>query len=416
MILAVFVFFTVLMIIIQSKREKNIVNLVSLLMVPYVFITLGNNLFVYKMGFYLIDDRVLLMLLSAFVSFFMGVLIISPRDVPLLLEEDNKFRFEQYNIPAMIKTLFIIGIVGFIKLGYMIYSGNLRIALLEDSTGHLNGGFVGHLLLLSYSILPIVFLYWLENKKKISCLISILLIVVVTFSSFVKYNVIGLAVNLFIFILMYKKSLLKKAVFILVGFTIIAFVGNYAITFWMNNSNANSTFYFNHLWVYISGSVIYDNHIFDRIINPELSIFYKLGTFIFALPNMFIQKLTGGFRLFPHIKKDFLNVGSHYGQTSNVTDAIGYIFPSGGGVFDIIVFIIVMFFIGLIFSRIYTKGKRRSNRFDTFTCNFLTYFVFFSFFGTFYINPGPWEILVYSIIIPRLFLYGTNLRKGVIRL
>lgn len=416
MILFMFVFFTVLMIIIQSKREKNIINIMSLLMTPYVFITLGNNLFAYKMGFYQIDDKVLIMLLSAFVCFFLGNIIISPRGVPLLAEDDNRLRFEQYNIPAMTRTLLVIGIIGAIKIGQMILTGSLRMAIREDSLDILGGGLVGHLTLLSYSILPIVFMYWIENKKKISCLVSVLLIMAITFASFVKYNIIGLAVSLFIFTLMYKKSLLKRAIILLVVFTLVAFVGNYAISFWLNNVVVKSSFYTNHLWVYISGSVIYDNHIFDGSLNNGFSIFYKLGTFVFALPNMFIQKATGGFKLFPHIKKDFLNVGSLHGQTSNVTDAVGYIYPAGGDIFDRIIFLIVMFIIGMIFARIYTKGKRRNDRFDTFTCIFLAYFVFFSFFGTFYINPGPWEMLIYSIIIPKLFLKGTDLTRGVIRL
>lgn len=416
MILFMFVFLTILMIFIQSKREKNVINIVSLLMTPYVFITIVNNLFAYKMGFYLISDKVLVMLLSAFVCFFLGNIIISPRGVPLLAEDDNQLRFEQYNIPAMTRTLLIIGTIGVIKIGQMILNGSLRLAIQEDSLDILGGGLVGHLTLLSYSILPIVFLYWIENKRKISCLVSVLLIMAVTFASFVKYNVIGLAVSQFIFVLMYKKSLLKRAIILLVSFTLIAFIGNYAISFWLNNAVVKGSFYTNHLWVYISGSVIYDNHIFDGSLNNGFSIFYKLGTFIFALPNMFIQKATGGFKLFPHVKKDFLNVGSLYGQTSNVTDAVGYIYPAGGDIFDSIIFLIVMFIIGMVFAKIYTKGKRRNDRFDTFTCIFLTYFVFFSFFGTFYINPGPWEMLVYSIIIPRLFLKGTNLTRGVIRL
>lgn len=416
MMLFLFVFLTVLMIIIQSKRENNIINMISLLMTPYIFITIGNNLFAYKMGFYLIDDKVLTMLLSAFVCIFLGNIIISPRGVPFLEEVDNQSRFEQYNMTAMTRTLLAIGIIGVIKIGQMMMTGSLGTAIREDSLDILGGGLVGHLSLLSYSILPIVFMYWIENKRKISCLISVLLIMAITFASFVKYNVIGLAVSLFIFTLMYKKSLLKRAVILLVSFTVVAFVGNYAISFWLNNTVVKPSFYINHLWIYISGSVIYDNHIFDGSLNNGHSIFYKLGTFIFALPNMFIQKVTGGFKLFPHVKKDFLNVGSLYGQTSNVTDAVGYIYPAGGDILDIIIFLMVIFIIGMVFARVYTNGKRRNDRFDTFTCIFLTYFVFFSFFGTFYINPGPWEMLVYSIIIPKLFLRGTDLRRGVIRL
>ena len=416
MILFIFATLTIFMIIVQYRRERNLINLITLLMGPYVFITLGNNLFAYKMGFNKISEEVLQMLLAAFVCFFIGSLLVMPRAVPLLYEEDNSGRFEEYRMSSMTKVLFIIGLVGMFKLVYSIGTGTLRSSIMNDTDDIMGGGIVGHLLLLSYSITPIVFLYWIENKKRILSLISILMIFAVTFSSFVKYNIIGLAVSLFIFTLMYKKSILKRAVIMLIVFSVVAFVGNYAITFWIYRANVATQFYFNHLWIYTSGSVIYDNYIFTSGLHPELSIFYKLGTFLMAFPNMFIQRFSDGFKVFPHIKKDFLPIGKMYGQTSNVTDAIGYIYPSKGNVFDIACFLIIMFLIGIIFSHIYSKGKRRKNRFDTVTCNFLTYFVFFSFFGTFYINPGPWEMLVYSAIIPKLFLVNTNLRKGTISL
>ena len=61
------------LIFLQYKKEKNPINLISVLMAPYLVIVLFNNLFFYKLGFYKISDNTLAMILLAFVVFFLGV-------------------------------------------------------------------------------------------------------------------------------------------------------------------------------------------------------------------------------------------------------------------------------------------------------------------------------------------------------
>ena len=74
------------MIVIQTKREGNFINLASLLMAPYIAFVFINNFFFYKRGFYKISDAVLLMILSAFVCFFISGLMIFPGEFPKIYE------------------------------------------------------------------------------------------------------------------------------------------------------------------------------------------------------------------------------------------------------------------------------------------------------------------------------------------
>ena len=404
------------MIVIQTKREGNFINLASLLMAPYIAFVFINNFFFYKRGFYKISDAVLLMILSAFVCFFISGLMIFPGEFPKIYEEDNEERYKLYNMDAMINVALFIGIISSIKSIYMYATGGFSGNNFDLAEGVMGNGIVGHLLLVSYSILPIIFLYWTDHKKKISALLAIVLIAIPTFLTFVKYNIIGLIVSLFIFLVLYKKSALKKATVALLVLTVVVFVANYAIGFFTRNVVVNNNFYIDHFWVYCAGSLINDNHIFTIGLNTEQSILYKLCIFLFAFPNMFIKKFNDGVGVFQHIKKPFLPIGSQYGQRSNVVDAIGYLFPSKGTIADVILFLIIMSFIGVIFTRIYIKHKKSVGYFNTYLCNFLTYFVFFSFFGTFYINPAPWEITLYSLIIPHLFLKDSKLTQGIIRI
>lgn len=406
----VFIIVVTLLIVWQHHREKNWVNLISILMAPYVILVSLNNLFVKELGFYMIEDNVLIMLLAAFMLFFIGGLPFNAGKFNHDNEADNEKKLALYDIDAMNVVLFIIGIIGLIKIVVLFMQGAFSGSNIDEAEGVMGNGIVGHLLLASYSIMPIVFLYWTYTKK-LKYLISILMIFVVTFSSLIKYNIVGAFVTTFIFILMYRKSLLKRSIVLLVVAVVAVFIGNYALTFFIKgtSSQVSYIFYLGHLWTYMSGSLIYDNYIFSSGVGVGLTVGYKLMTFLCALPNMFINKVFG-VTLFPHTRKDDL-LTSSFGETSNVTDAIGYLFPSKGDVYQIALWALAIIVLGFLFALIYKRNTRNSGKFNTFIANFLCYFVFFSFFGTFYINSAPWEILVYSMFIPNLF-YGRRFYFG----
>ena len=395
------------MVIFQARREKNIGNMLSFLIVPYIILVFLNNFVIYRFGFYKISDKVLLMLLGAFIAFFIGMSLFSGRASYVIYEKDNENRFRHYNIDKMVKFLYFVAFLASCKLIYLIINGDIT-----GSESQMGNGLVGHLLLICYAIVPIVFLYWTYNKKKLKYLFSVGLIVAMNFATFIKYNVIGLIVSIFIFTLIYKKSVLIKACVLLVSAVAILFISNYVIGFVLSNSlkDVSNLFYLNHLWKYSAGSLIYDNYIFDVGVNVGVGMFQKIAYFIFALPNMFLNKIFK-ITIFPYEIMPSRSVSS-VGEYSNVTDAIGYMFPSRGGTLEIIGFLVLFVIIGALFSVIYNSCKMRNYKFSPFLANFMTFFVFLSFFGTFYVNPGPWEILVWSIIVPYFFrIKGKNVKS-----
>lgn len=315
-------------------------------------------------------------------------------------EEDNVSKLSRYDFKKMRTFLIFIGLIGIVKIIILYLQGSFS-SNIDDVEGVMGGGAIGHLLLASYSLLPIYFMYWTYNRK-LTILMPIILIMIVTFSSFVKYNIIGLFVSFFLFLALYRKSVLKRSLLILVSFVGVVFYVNYAISFVVVGNDMTTQFILNHFWMYIAGSLIYDNYIFLYGIRPGIGVFYKLGTFIFALPNMFLEK-TFDFKLFPHVRQEDLSI-SDFGETSNVVDAIGYLYPSKCDVLEVIIFYVILFILGALMAYIYKKHMKSSKYYDVFIVNFLCYFVFFSFFGTFYINSAPWEILIYSIFIPKLFI------------
>lgn len=411
----VFVSVISLLILLESKSEKNWINPVSCLMAPYVVIVFLNNIFMYRTGFYRIDDKVLWMVLGAFVAFWLGGVPFKRKPFGRFISEcDNKKRFERYHIGGMTAYLYIVGVVSMIKLVGLYVGGQFSAENIGAAEGVMGQGIVAHMVLSSYALIPIIFLYW-TYKKEVKYIIPILMIMVATFATLVKYNIIGLLVSVFLFTTIYNKRVLKKAIVLLVIVVVATFVGNYALTFFIHGEMPNAMFYLQHFWSYVGGSLIYDNYIFISGIRVDVSIGYKLMTFLCALPNMFLGKLFD-IRFFPHERQNDLLVSS-FGKTSNVTDAVGYLFPSQGTIPEVILFLGVMIIIGFLFTGIYRKCIFVSSKFSTFLANFLCYFLFFGFFGTFYINSAPWEILVYSLVLPPLFYKkgGIVWKAGVVQ-
>lgn len=377
-------------------------------MVPYIIIVLFNNLLIYKVGFYKIGDDALLMLTCAFVIFFLGTLPFKFK-IHQFSDNHNECVLKSYNIKAIRIFLYLVGILGLLQ-ALLYFKNGMLLSADSDTEGVMGNGPIGHLLLSSYSVLPIYFLYWTYNKKFID-LLPVVLVLLVAFSSFIKYNVIGPIIIIFIFVCLYRKSLLKKAFIAFSLFILIFFIANYAIGFAIVGAEVDPQFYIGHFWKYFAGSIIHDNYIFTTGINNGISLFYKLMTFLCALPNMFFSKLLGKTYFdFPETKMDPI---SDFGEDTNVTELFGYLYPSHGDFGDILSFAILIFISGLIISYIYTKCLRNTNKYSSSVAIFLTYFIALDFFSPFFVLPGPWEILIWSMIIPSFFKNKRRIRHEV---
>ncbi|MDE6284729.1 MAG: hypothetical protein K2M17_03200, partial [Bacilli bacterium] len=92
-----------------------------------------------------------------------------------------------------------------------------------------------------------------------------------------------------------------------------------------------------------------------------------------------------------------------FGESSNVVDVIGFLFPSHGDFAEVLWFFIIIFICGFLFSYLYIKCCNKKKEFSTFIVIFLTYFIFLDFYSPFFVLVGPWEILIWCLIIPKLF-------------
>ena len=395
------------MILYAQWVTSSLLNVFTIFAAPYLIMVLLNQLVgVSLVGMYYISDPVMLMLFGAISAYFLGCL-------PLLKKIDInddyslKSRFEQYNMRAMVVVLFIIGSLVVLRAVLATGSESFDVDDFDTSTESVLSGPIAHIRLIGYALMPIVLLWGIETKQKMA-IVGIVLMLVGTFSSFKKNSIFCMLVTLVIFVALYRKKLTRPMICALVALVPVLFFLNYYIGFFVRGAAENVTgeFYIRQFFTYSSGSLVYDNYVFDGGVRVGVSLVEKCLIFLFALPNMFFNKLFG-FQLFTHQKQAFLPI-CESGSTSNVTDFIGYMYPSKGSTVEIIGFLMFFCVLGFVVSAIVNSLiSRNKTRFSTGLAIFLSEFLFFSFFGTFYINPTPWESLVLSGIIPWLFLKRT---------
>lgn len=447
--LSVLLFLVYYIFILQLDYETNKKNYSPFLILtfPYVAIIIVNNLLAVHWGFYKISVSTITFLGTSFGLFLFGILLYRFRKgiwgrkkntdfkQSLRLEfyqlkekrisrkfvqkdnfqkiynrkqkkEENResiSKFEFYNMPVLLKyTLICEGIIT-IRVLYIIIKYGFAFFVADENEGYLMTGILGHLLLTLYVIIPILFYYWLRYKKNILFLISSLYGIGLFFLTFVKYHSICLVVLIYIFIVCEDRRYLKKGMIIIASTCILAFILSYSVTFLSRGTakDVDASFYIYHLWKYVGGSVINDNHIFTEGIRTDVSFFFKIGTILFALPNMFINKIFGT-QFFVMESLPMLQV-AEMEERSNVVDFIGYMYPSKGEFLEIVCFGIFMVGFGFLSQYFYACNEKTKRGFYLPTSVYLTFFCFFSFFSTYGTLSTVWEILVMSYIIPYFF-------------
>ncbi len=380
----------------------------SAIAVPYVVLIFLNNIVAVEYGFYRISDNVILMELSALVCFFIGAVIsrgIYRRDLRKGASSSTlgHKKLANYKVDNIYRYCCIVIGIEILRIIYIALIYGIRFFFMPENEGFILRGLLGHLLLTIYPLLPIIFFAWINDKKKKKYILLCMAGAAILFSSFVKYHVIGLMVLMFLFVCMEYRQYLYKGIIVIIVCCCTFFILNYFVTFLYRKMSVNSSFYFAHLWKYLAGSLIYDNIIFTNGLRIGMSGFYKLGNIFFSLPNMFISKFMG-IKFFSEVEEvlQFVDV-STIGESGNVVDFIGYLFPSKGNFLSRIGFAFIMTGFGFIMNICYLRSINNTKEFLLSINIAITFFCFLSFFAVYGSLIPPWEILVWSFIMPKLF-------------
>lgn len=408
----IFLIIGIALIFFSMKLHKTWINPFTVLCAPYIFVVGLNKIYGENNGFYAIGENALFIIGLGLISFFIGTMIISVRystSYAHFVFSDNSELIYNYRIDAMAKYSIFVLLLGYIKLGSIVYTQGIY-GLSQEGT--LVAGIVGHLLFTIYPLQPMLLLYWLKNKKEVKYGIIVVLTILLLFASFVKYHIICFCVMCYLFLVLTVRKYFKKATITLLVGVVALFIINYVAGFVAQNilNQVSRFFYMDHLWKYVAGAVINGDPFHKGIMGGDATVGYKMMSFIFAFPNMFIQALTGD-RLFPREGLRLIPV-STIGEYSNVTDAISYMYPISGGASQVIAFVAYFLILGIVMEMIFTYGVARTENLHISIATIFSFFLFFSFFGTFYINEMPWEIAIYSVVIVKLFSNKIRFRFG----
>ena len=396
--------------IFKYKLDKSILTDFLVVIGPYIAILFVNNIIMSNLlGYYLISEEVQKVILFTELVYFFGSAfgsIVMSKKTRIWFERSNEITCEKvfFNFDMANKyTLFTIFLVFFQRF-LLWYNEGFGAISKDDFSGLALSGLSGHMFISLYCIIPILFYEAVKTKsKKLLC--SVLLSIITAFSTFVKYNVIMLILLIALYYMIRERKKSRKIIIRTVIVVIALFSLNYVVLYISSGRFDSSTLLFtiNHAWKYIAGGTISMN----EIVNNNY-IDYSFSDFILesviAIPNMFIYFFSGKMFALPNslsvVMNDLYPRVSSLGEQTNVISFVGSMYSNGQ---HIVVYYFAMFIWGLVNSITVLHTKYFNTKIlSTTGCAFIILSVL-SFFGNYWTLTMPWEILIYSILVPYVF-------------
>lgn len=391
----ILVFTCIFTTLVEYKLTKRWFTPSALLGWPFVVVILMTNLIGEKYNFYSISIRTIDQITIGIILFSFGSILVN------IIKRSNKIKFygtPKYRgdldgrISVILNYTYLVAIITLIRLIiYMNRYGVDNFIATDGAEGILMSGIFSHLLLSVYPLTPIITSYSIR-KKKYSYLIPVILIIGLVYFTFVKYHLIVLVLIIIVYLNIENPKMFYKTVPILIIAPIIIFIVNYLSKFNASGVQVKEGYIFNHLINYLSGGLIYNS------VNPDF-VYNNYGIseivimMLMVIPNLFTNALFG-VKYYAYEPLPFVSMGLN-GEQGNVLNTISFLFTSRE--FIATCFIIIVW--GGIIGSIYSKAKINYSLLAT-----VYSFTLLSFYATFYVLVPPWEMIIFSIIMPRLFV------------
>lgn len=407
--------------IMKSYIDKTYINDFLLVMGPYVFIVFINNVFMTKaLGFYEIKKSVLEAVLFAECAYALGSfaasLVAKKYTVRVLEMQANKEIDDTCTLKLIVAskyTLFVC-LVMFLKIVIILMQNSINVVMSNDFDMLKLRGITGHLFISLYALVPSLFYESTKLKYRLG-IISSLLAIVVSFTTFVKYNVILMILAVGIYYIFKKRRLIKKVLVICAAGVIGMFLLNYIVIFFIQGGLVSGTMTFlkSHLWMYISSGVMMMNYIVG---NSSLN--YGLIDFVIqslgAFPNMLLSPFTTMRITTTNSYSSVLStmpLMSLSGERSNALSVLGTLFSSGN---DKFAFAFAMIVWGLLTGYIMLKTRYKNFYKVSMVGVYFVAFNILSFFANYWLLSVSWEIILFSLLFERLFSLngGVSIKCG----
>lgn len=392
---------TYLVLLLMSKYFRaKIVDAYFLIMSPYVFIIIINNLVMVETGFDVISDRIIyihvLGILLFYVGAFGGECLMSKMKFKPLFKPTM---YENISLKKLIVlTFFLVVAVGLGK-SLLIYKYGL-IGFISGGDSIKMFSIFNHLILLLYPCTMMLCDYALKERKRYYYVLVALAIFLV-FSSFIKYHIISLLISIFIYIIIRKPKYFIKCGIATLALIVTSFVINYMLDFMSNDIQVENQFYYNHLWQYVGGSTIVMEYMENYIgNNSNYSIIEWLWGMVTSFPTIFTKAF------FDTAISDYdfsttlpmVKIGNASG--SNVVGILGSAFLQG----NMLSFSLFMIGWGMIVQFVVTNLNQRNTNTvaPVLVGSIFLSFNILSFFSSFFVLSNPWETMLCAAILPSL--------------
>ena len=387
--------------IIEYFITKRFFNPTTILSWPFIIVIFINKIFGNKYGFYDINEKTINKITIGILFFFVGSISSTIIKKYIGIKNNRKTSLIiKYNIDNIYIYVMGVAVINLMRLVLVLHKYGVKNFIVNDGmNGLLMTGIFSHMLLSSYPLVAILISHALK-KKEYKFLFPVILIFIVIYFTFVKYHMISLVLIIIIYLNIENPKMFSKTVPVLIVTPIIIFFANYLTNFNARGITAENDYILKHLINYISGGLIYDS------ISPNFSynnygLLEIIVMILMVIPNLFINLLWGR-KVYPYETMQFYSMGWN-GENGNVINTISFLFSSK----NIIGTILLIIFLGIIVGSLYSKDQSK------YLLMAAVYtFVFLSFYATFLVLVPPWEMIIFSLIMPKLFL--KNRRKLIV--
>lgn len=397
--LIVFIASFLLLLAFNRKIKGVVLDGFFYVMAPYVVIITINNVIMTNHTFYAVKDYVIDAHTIALYVFFIGSLFgfsFSKRwrfVIGKTHRPERIINLKRIKIVAAVAHLIVLMDI------FMRYIRNGLESLVSDSE-EFNAGFLaGHALILLVPLAIILLYNAIEHKDKAALTQGVISMVLI-FTSFVKYHIIGAMLAVFIYLAIKKPKIIIKVGIMIAGLIVAVFVGNYIISFAVRNNTAiDQNFYLYHLWKYIGGSSINFDAVNRMYPSKQgLSIGLWILQNLMSFPNMFISKIIGHNIPDYMMQVPYIAVGTVY-ETSNVISMIASMYIQS----NIVEYIVIMFFWGAIVEYARERCFNTTSECKRMVLCIFIAFNLLSFFGSFFVKSATWEMMIDTMLLFLVF-------------
>lgn len=391
----ILIFVCIFTTIVEYKLTKRWFTPSALLGWPFVIVILMINIIGEKYKFYSISVHTIDQIIIGIIFFSIGSIFAN------IIKKGNKIKFyklSRFNgdldsrINIIVNYTYVVATITLIRLAiYMNKYGVDNFIATDGAEGVLMSGIFSHLLLSVYPLTAIITSYAIR-KKKYSYLVPVILIIGLVYFTFVKYHLIVLVLIIIIYLNIENPKMFYRTIPVLIIAPVIIFIVNYLSKFNASGVQVKEGYIFNHLINYLSGGLIY-NSVNPNFVYNNYGITEIVIMMFMVIPNLFTNLLFG-FKYYSYEPLPFVSMGLN-GESGNVLNTISFLFTSREFIATCFIIMIWGFILGLL----YTKVKINYSLLAT-----VYSFTLLSFYATFYVLTPPWEMIIFSIIMPRLFI------------